>query len=146
MLRFQAAESPGKMNRMLRGAGRTCSSCERKWCFNESECASQSVLLSRRKTLAIIAGNHRGSGIYTWIRELKGEDMRAITSAGLSFCWHIHQQGSSRDHTGLVRVIPLTNKDIRGQIVAASSTYGAKEKKRLKIPDLCNYFFQFIFF
>lgn len=73
------------------------------------------------KTLAMIAGDHRGSGIYTWIRGLKGEDMRAITSAGLSFCERIHQQGSGRDRSSLVRVISLTSKDIRGQIVAAST-------------------------
>lgn len=67
--------------------------------------------------------------------------MWAITSAGLSFREHIHQQGSSQDHTGLVRVISLTNKDIRGQTAAANSKYGAKEEKitRLKIPHLCNY-------
>lgn len=144
MLRFQAAKSPGRWIGCCEVLGALVPAASASDVLMKVNVPVRVFFLSRRKTLAMIAGNHRGSGIYTWIRGLKGEDMRAITSAGLSFWSHIHHQGSGRDHTGLVRVISLTNKDVRGQIVAPSSIQSTTQKmrknkvQRIKLPELGN--------
>lgn len=65
-LGFEPSKKARKMNRDAeRFPGELVPAASASDVFNESGCASQTVLWSHRKPRATIAGNRRGSTIYT---------------------------------------------------------------------------------